>query len=471
MNFKNLKFNHLDSISNLKLKIENYIYYFLILFLPTQLGKHFWPDFSFVAGLRIDYLSPIIYFTDILVGLLFICWLIRFLSKNPEIKSKVKSQKSKAQLKIQNYKNLLILLLVISYLTLVTVFSGEIFRGLYLLLKIFEMGFVAFYTANFVGIRNRFEKVILILIVGVVFESILAIAQFVNQKSIGGILYFLGERTFNGSTPGIANASLNGELVLRPYGTFSHPNVLAGYLVIVMVIVLFSLRFRKLKKHSGIRNQQSSSILKVIGFQYSLFSSLILGTVALFLTMSRVAMLLWVLILGYYLTRKINMKRYAFLILGVMILFLHSPFGSRFTQITKVDEAFVQREILIKKSFQMINSSPLFGVGIGNFIPGLVQFQDPLYTSAILQPVHNIFLLVAAETGLIGLGFFVWFFWIALIRIKKQEARIKVPLIIALSVVLLTGFFDHYWLTLQQGQLLFAFMIGLCWANIKPLKN
>src|SRR5438105_4334390 len=56
---------------------------FLLLFLlPTQLGKHFWPEFSFVQGLRIDYLSPTLYVTDMLVGILFVLKfdeLIRFI--------------------------------------------------------------------------------------------------------------------------------------------------------------------------------------------------------------------------------------------------------------------------------------------------------------------------------------------------------------------------------------------------------
>jgi hypothetical protein len=38
-------------------------------------------------------------------------------------------------------------------------------------------------------------------------------------------------------------------------------------------------------------------------------------------------------------------------------------------------------------------------------------------------------------------------------------------LLLALSAILLTGMFDHYWLTLQQGQLLFAVILGLSWTK------
>src|SRR5476651_2543095 len=52
-------------------KLSLLFFYLLILFLPTQLGKHFWPNFSFVYGIRVDYLSPTIYISDILFVLLF----------------------------------------------------------------------------------------------------------------------------------------------------------------------------------------------------------------------------------------------------------------------------------------------------------------------------------------------------------------------------------------------------------------
>jgi len=40
----------------------------IILFLPTQLGLHFWPEFSRAAGIKVDYLSPTLYFIDILIA-------------------------------------------------------------------------------------------------------------------------------------------------------------------------------------------------------------------------------------------------------------------------------------------------------------------------------------------------------------------------------------------------------------------
>ncbi|MCX6730896.1 MAG: hypothetical protein NTZ55_03540 [Candidatus Roizmanbacteria bacterium] len=42
-----------------------YIFFFSF-FIVSQLGKHFFFPFSYLSGIRIDYLAPTIYFTDIL---------------------------------------------------------------------------------------------------------------------------------------------------------------------------------------------------------------------------------------------------------------------------------------------------------------------------------------------------------------------------------------------------------------------
>ncbi len=458
------------SLANGIWKLENIIFYSLILFLPTQLGKHFWPDFSSVLGIRVDYLSPTIYFTDVLVFLLFGIWVVRILIENLVRKSKIKNQKSKLQFKIKNHYSTLVFISVTCYLLLVICFSGRVWGGLYSLLKFLEMSFVAYYIAKFIDLKKVLPKIIIFLSVGVVAESAIAVFQYLIHGSIGGILYYLGERTFNASTPGIANASLNGELVLRPYGTFPHPNVLAGYLVVVMILVLFSLRYRKPQKELRIKKQEASFARKIIfplihnSYFLIQIGALILGSVALVLSMSRVAILLWILILGYFFLKKIKLKLYLFLVLGISILFLLSPLGARFTKIANTDEAILQRGILIERTFDMLKSSPLLGMGLGNFIPKLATIQKPLSLGSYLQPVHNVFLLVTAETGLIGFGFFSWFLW-KTYKAANGKWQMANGIFFSFLTILILGLFDHYFLTLQQGQLLFAFVTSLSYAS------
>ena len=48
-----------------------------LLLIPTQLGKLFWPDWSYVLGIRVDYLSPTLY----LVDLFWLGWVLSNLFK------------------------------------------------------------------------------------------------------------------------------------------------------------------------------------------------------------------------------------------------------------------------------------------------------------------------------------------------------------------------------------------------------
>jgi O-antigen ligase len=428
--------------SNQKTNTKEVLLFLLALFLPTQLGKHFWPDFSLLLGLRIDYLSPTIYFTDILVLFLFIFWILR----------KHTSHIS---------KNGWLYLGAFSFLSLTIISNKNFLHGIYQLIKFLEFSFLAYYLSTTIKQINQMRNLAIAFSLGVVGESVIALFQFLHQSSLGGVLYYLGERNFNAQTPGIANASLNGVLTLRPYGTFSHPNVLAGYLLISMTFILF------------IFLNTNSSLKK---FLYGL--AVLLGTAGLLLSLSRVSIVLWgvtLVSIGILRFRRSLNKKKIVILAGAVGLFIvsgivSSPIGNRFSQINLSDEAVVQRELLGQKAFAMIISRPIFGVGFGDFLPALSTDKN-LASQGFLQPVHNIFLLIAAETGLIGLVFFIFFLTktyralLQKIKLDKNTRWFYYCWVLCLTLILVIGQFDHYFLTLQQGQLLFAYVIGLCWVK------
>ena len=443
-------------------KLERVLLFSIIFFLPVQLGKHFWPAFSYVEGLRIDYLSPTLYFTDILIGLLFIVWFFchpEFISGSHKMLKRVQHDSLK---KVFWEKWLLVVLVIFIILGIVSSLSP--LAGWYKFLKIVEFSFLGFYAATKLKIKKDLPLILVLLSIGVAFESILAIAQFIQKSSLGGPLWFLGERMFSGQTPGIANANIDGRLILRPYATFSHPNVLAGYLVIAMTFLLFD--FKKI--FSGV--------------------ILVLGTIALLLTLSRVAIVLWAVIAVLWLTAYFKKKR----VIGLLVVLvcigsiLLTPLSSRFTSLVDSDrETITRRQELNMAAVEMFKKSPVVGVGLNNFLVNLPEYQKPtsgparnaLHSNAggplWMQPAHNIYLLILAETGIVGFVFFLWFLRKTYIMIKDKGLRIKkknkkVSLIVYHSsfiIVLALGFFDHYLFTQQQGQLLLALTAGLLWCQ------
>ncbi len=463
--------------SNHATKIESVLLALLFLFLPTQLTKHFWPQFSLVTGIRVDYLSPTIYVTDILIGLLFITWLMHVLRQS--------------SFSPNNGKKLILPGLLTVLLLINVLIADRIGLSLYYLVKLFEFSFLAFYIANHIQSRFHLTTMALLFAIGSFFQSFLAILQYFQQGSLNGWLYYVGERMFSGSTPGIANADINGELILRPYGTFPHPNVLAGYLLISIIIVAFFLIPR------------AKGFIKYFGVV-----AVILSSIAILLSLSRVVIGLGIILLvGWvcykafkrsiserrnedralhkqklsFFTRNGSKKKLGIglLIAGAldMLLFIGGlaflqTIGTRFLQTSFFEEAFTQRSELIDSALIMIRTNPLAGVGLGHFIPSLSPLQEPLSLGLYLQPVHNIYLLVAAETGFIGLGIFLVFLILTYRNLIKNISLSPllrsefVIITLLLTIILIIGLFDHYFLTLQQGQLLFAVILGLSWAKL-----
>ena len=424
-------------------KLSLTFFYLLILFLPTQLGKHFFPAFTFIYGLRIDYLSPTLYLTDILIFLIFIF-----------------SFKNILKLLIQKYKNILVYFLLFLLFLLVGISASKNqLSGLVGIIKIIEYVYLGvFFYLNFNNLNKKLF--ILLFILGIFFESLLSLGQYFNKGSFQGLLYFLGERSFNQQTPGIANASINGELMLRPYGTFSHPNILSGYILLSSVLIL------------SFKETLNKNLIKLV---------LIFSTLGIFISFSRVAMVTWIIfLLTYFLIAMVkkykNLKlnttflKEGLMVLSIVLIFFlillsNSIVLERFTLFSFSDESVTQRVSLINSSFNMIIKSPVFGVGINNFLNNLEpEFNNPI----LIQPVHNIFLLVFSQIGIIGFFAFMYLFFKSFTRVIALNKNIFIKLSL-LTVIILIGLFDHYLLTIQQTQILFTIIVSYC--LLKPLKN
>ncbi len=431
--------------------------------IPTQLGKHFWPTFAYVAGQRVDYLSPTIYITDILIFLIFFCVISKtFFKRHPEFISGSFLLRFRNPFGIprasefgMTSKSALVFLAILLYLSLGIFFSKSPLNGWYELLKLLELGFFAWLVSKE---RAIFSLLFWAFGIGVIVEGTLALLQFFHQGSLQGIWYFLGERFYSASTPGIANATIHGQLLLRPYATFPHPNVFAGYLVIAMLFLLpyvFSLRER-----SESKGRKVLAILAVI-----------FGSVVLLLTFSRTAIVVFFALAVMYVYLKFVTLR-IWTLLGICILVLGIFFdpllNGRFTDIHGYMEAVTIRDLLAQSSWWMFVNHPLFGVGLGNFLPSLPYYLPRNVLFGLLQPVHNIFLFVLAETGIAGLGVFLLVLYKAFTNSWKNKTT---PLfqfsLLSLLAICLIGMTDHYFLTLQQGQLLFVLILGISFRKNK----
>jgi O-antigen ligase len=82
-----------------------------------------------------------------------------------------------------------------------------------------------------------------------------------------------------------------------------------------------------------------------------------------------------------------------------------------------------------------------------------------------LQPVHNIFLLVLVESGLIGLIGFLMFLFGPILLHKPSNLLTKSQGVGLLLIIIFLGMVDHYFLTLPQGQRVLFLVWGLLLAR------
>ncbi|MFC1625569.1 O-antigen ligase family protein, partial [Patescibacteria group bacterium] len=379
--------------------MANIVFYVLLALLPTQLAYHFWPASAFVYGIRVDYLAPTIYLTDVLVVLLFVL--------------------SDAKKKFFSKKVLLLLLFAL----LNIYFSKSIEVSVYKWVKVFEMLFLGIYVAKNLTTK-LFNNSIKILLYSSVTVSVIGIIQFIKLSTLGFPLNLLGERTFSASTPGVALASLFGQDFMRSYSTFSHPNSLAGFLG-VMIILIFMFTKRKITPIIKL-GVLIILICFLLTFSFSAFVSLFfVGAIALFVKNKRH---FW--------------KILALIVFVVFITGIAFPIfiPKGFVVADNTSERVIQRLELANVSGGLIKQNPIFGVGLGNFIS----------THWLLQPVHNIILLIFSEVGIFGVLIFYALISSSIQRLKSKNLK---TLALVTIFILLTGSVDHYWLTLQQNML------------------
>lgn len=369
----------------------------IVLLLPTQLGFHFWPAFSRVVGIKIDYLSPTLYLIDPLLLLLILL----------NIKSLLLFIK----------KNIISVGVFISFIVLNITFSvsppNSIFWWIRICLYLLTL-------LNFKIRHLKWEDVRTPLLCGTIFVVILEIAQLFLQSSVGGVFYYFGERAYSASTTGIGRFNLFGLEILRPTSIFSHPNSLAGYLLVVFL--LFSVK-------------SSRPWQKLIPFMGIIF------------TFSKTAILFLALLV-------FNLKP-EIIILASIIFTIAQPLISNTTYYW---QPISDRLFYFSYLKRIITSSPFFGVGLGNFIPSLAKLLPGSHlTLSNLQPIHNLLYLFISELGIVGSLLFV----LLIIRQKISKILANKQILMLIALVLFIGAFDHYFWTLPQNKLIVILAIAI----------
>ena len=249
-----------------------------------------------------------------------------------------------------------------------------------------------------------------------------------------------------------------GERWLRAYGSLPHPNMLAGFLLLALLWVAYLLCAKEF-----------SSRLRVL-----LLAGTVIITAGLFLTFSRSAWIAALLVLpwfGWWVWRRRPQARRAYAemlaVVGLVVLLLTSLLpGLVWTRLAgeqrlEVDSMRLRVTFMQQAAIVARQSWPA-GVGLGAYTLGVHRFVNNSWPFWYYQPAHNIYAMVAVETGLLGsllgalsLGKLLQ---LAIRRLQRLESSV---LVAGLCSLLLIGIVDHYLWTLYFGILLLWLTAGM----------
>lgn len=402
-------------------------FYLFVAFLPFQINALLFSETLFFSGFFNPYLSHFVYLSD-----LFFILSVLFLSP-------LFFRRFNVGDKCVFYG----LIAVFSSFFVSLFFSVDVLNSLAYLFRFGQIFLVYLVIVNsLVAVRG----LIYVFLAVMFFESLIGVGQYILQESLG--LRFFGEPVISSAHLGVAKVGLFDKNVLRIYGTFPHPNIFAGYLLVAVFLCLNFVR----------RN---------ILFKVVLFTLLL----ALLLTFSRSALLAFVLglfLIAVFYKGKVSFKPFfiLFFLSGVLVWAL-DLWRVILERLVIADFSLFERLLYYEISLEMF-AEKWFGVGAGNFTAVMQDFTNFKLPPWLYQPVHNIYFLLANEIGLQGLfAFLVLLFFVfknLFYSFKKRTLNLEKNFVITLAAIFLSfaviGVFDHYLVSLYQGQMLFAVVLG-----------
>jgi O-antigen ligase len=258
--------------------------------------------------------------------------------------------------------------------------------------------------------------------------------------------------------PGILDPSMRGASVvqladglrvLRAYGTFPHPNILGGFALITLLGPIGLFLANKKPNYSAL----------------ILFS---LGGILIGLTFSRSAWLGMIIFFAILVlkSKHLDHKRLVLLASVSILTIILTLYPLRELVLTRISNAPVAteqlstfgRSWLTQQAIGMIREHPLTGVGIGSFI---LELADYAVEGAIIEPVHNIFLLAGSELGIIGLLLIIAFFISIVLNIFKARTPNAILASATIAGLGVISLFDHYLWSLPPGRMMLALVLGL----------
>jgi hypothetical protein len=316
--------------------------------------------------------------------------------------------------------------------------------------------FSFFYLVMNLRDERRLRVLVFFLSVGLLSQSVLAVYQYVTGSTLG--LKIFGEQPLI--------EQYLGAMISRATGTIGHPNILAYYFEI---LIPFVFAMYLVEERSSLR------------LWYLVVAGVSLG--GMYVTMSRAGWLtipLSIPLVFFMLSngRLISRRTVAQILVGVLCVgvflsmyyprierrYLHDDYG-----------AAAARMPLNWAALSVIGQFPVAGVGLNNLGEVFLTYDTTggavkLYglLGSTTHVVHNLFLAVWADVGIVGLLAFLWIFFSTFLvagrllsKVPRWQKGVLIGVMAGIMAHLIHGLFDPgFRYALNMSYLMYT-LIGL----------
>ena len=241
---------------------------------------------------------------------------------------------------------------------------------------------------------KRFYQCTAAITLGVLMEAVIGIMEYVRKSTLG--LDMLGE-TSSETIKFLAVTSVQSQQVYRVSALLLHPNIFAIFLAALLPLAV------------GLCLIKIGNINKLF-----FLGTFFLGLFALIVTLSRSGwvsfagafmLFLFLMLAHRHLRTRATMAAVPLLIIALVVgVAFYGQITSRLFD--SKEQASVGREVFKEDAKRLIAEKPWFGWGLATYVdnlPPFMKFSREAY-GGWLPPVHHIYYLWWAETGLFGLA-------------------------------------------------------------------
>lgn len=308
-----------------------------------------------------------------------------------------------------------------------TLFSSNFDNSMLGFLQVIR-GLVIYFLFRFLPLKKILSLLPLIFITILLIQSTLGILQYFKKSPLG-LIFEIGKYTL---PTGIVQQE-GVYTFFRPTGTFTEPNLYAlilNMLIPLCLVFLSDGKNGRWKYYIGLISLASATLAVLLSYSRMGWFLYAVNLVILFILFPKAR--------GNFIEKgkKIynrlgkSIISAVFLLMIVGLAYLTFPrLENILISTTSKWGSFNARIFLVFESIKIISFYPWFGVGLFNFVPVLVDLSALPLDELYLSSVHNIYLLIASEVGMLALLVFIIFFvslyyeYIKIQRLGSQNER------------------------------------------------